>query len=384
MTDHWKQILFVILYIWSLNSSQVISESVSSLTTQDLLIILRDQDARISDIDLNFDLEETETRFDGYSPSTHHKRENITYMAKGDLFRTRKKEFDLGNQNSLSFDQEFSADGKTQYFCNRQAYMGSVQFALPQNSGIRHRWAVFYLSCIHRAPRMVGNHGFECNLIGALEEDDSITVSNEFYEGRPAIVLTRPEYSKIYLDPQLNYAVLGTKSIGDRNFEQINSNFIEVVEGVWMPMNSEQYLKDDSTSITRKIKVNKISINNNFTEEKFKIHFPPGVRVYDYNINTYITPSSKELDSVYLEELLDSAEEKGFIDVDHTSLTDKALSQERNIQPSAGPSFVSDGTANYSSHNTTFYLKLLVIIISMGMTIALFTVASLRRSKNKS
>jgi hypothetical protein len=290
----------------------------------------------------------------------------------------------LEKNNEVSFDQEFSADGKTQYFCDTLDYWGSVQSALPQNCAIGESWAVSYTSCVMRVARIKGNLGFECNLIGALEEDKDITVSEELYENQKAIVLTRPGYSKIYLDPQLNFVVLGVKSIGEYIFEKKNSDFIEVEKGIWMPMHTELSYKDGSKSVVREVKVKKLKVNNGYKQEDFRIKFSPVIRVFDYNLNAYITPSSKELDSIYLGEVLKVAEEKGFIDIKHVNISDSNLSVSENSKLHPDQTDVS----NYSNtecaiSNKFLYLKQVIVALAIGITTLLLVSMGLKNRRKK-
>lgn len=255
----------------------------SSFTTEDILKIWRDQERKLHDIyiDFNFD----ETLKDERGSVVASKRENIMYMSKGNLFRTRKQVFIPKDSNNVSNDWEFSADGTREYYYDRPDY-GIVKNSLPEKAGIKHSWVVHYLSCVHRMPRKKGNIGHECNLIGALEEAKNIEVTEELFEGRKAIVLNRPNFSKIYLDPTLNFAVLGSEATGEQlTFKVRNSNFVKVAESIWMPLQTECTFKQGSNLVIRKTKVNKLKINNNFTKEDFRIKFEPGTTVHDRGMN---------------------------------------------------------------------------------------------------
>ncbi len=254
----------------------------SSFTTEDILKIWRDQERKLHDIyiDFNFD----ETLKDKRGSVVASKRENIMYMSKGNLFRTRKQVFIPKDSNNVSNDWELSADGTREYYYDRPDY-GIVKNSLPEHAAIRHTWVIHYLSCVYRMPRKKGNIGHECNLIGALEEAKNIEVTEELFEGRKAVVLNRPNYSKIYLDPMRNFAVLGSEATGDLTFKCRNSNFVEVAEGIWMPLQTKRTFKQGSNLVIRKTKVNKLKINNNFTKEDFRIKFEPGTTVHDREMN---------------------------------------------------------------------------------------------------
>lgn len=248
----------------------------SSFTREDILNIWRDQEAKIKDLHIDFDLEETLT--DDRGAVTVHKREKITYMAKENRFRTRKQTFDLKSKGEVSTDWEFSADGEREYYCDRPAFYGTVKKSLPEQAGIRDSWVVHYLTCVQWMPRKPGNLGLECNLIGALEEDKSIQVSEGTFDGRPVVVLTRPDFEKFYLDPTLHFAVVGGEAIGKLSFKYRNSRFVEVAAGVWMPQQTERSFRDSKTSqqITRRTTVNSLKVNSEYTDEDFRIRFEPG------------------------------------------------------------------------------------------------------------
>jgi hypothetical protein len=294
-----------------------VGETGPSFTTEDILNIWRDQEAKLKDLYVNFDLEETLT--DDRGSVVASKRESITYMAKENRFRTRKQTFDPKNNGEVSADWEFSADGQREYYCDRPASYGTVKKSLPEQAGIRDSWVVHYLTCLQRMPRKPGNLGFECNLIGALEEDKAIQISQGTFDGRQVVVLIRPGFEKVYLDPKLNFAVLGGEAIGKLTFKYRNSDFVEVAEGVWMPKQTERSFRDTKTSqqVTRKTTVNSLKATCEYSDDDFRIKFDPGIRVRDIDLGTYITPSSADLDGFYLGQLLDMAEDRNSIDVYH-------------------------------------------------------------------
>jgi len=267
----------------------------SSFTRDGILKIWQDQERRLHDIYINFDFEETIKGINGKVKAS--KRENIMYMSKGNLFRTRKQVFVPKGSNHVANDWEFSADGMRKYYCNRTGSHphGTVENSLPEQAGIKDNWVVHYLSSVYRMPRKKGNAGHECNLIGALEEAKTIEVTEELFEGRKAVVLNRPNYSKVYLDPMRNLAVLGSEATGDLTFKCRNSNFVEVAEGIWMPLQTERTFKQGSDLVIRKTKVKKLKVNNNYTKEDFKIKFEPGIRVRDINLKPHVQVEAENL-----------------------------------------------------------------------------------------
>jgi thiol-disulfide isomerase/thioredoxin len=263
----------------------------SSFGTEDVLKVWRNQEDRLKDIYIDFDFVETKKNESGSVIANKH--ENITYMAKENLFRTRKQ---VLVNNEVAKDWEFSADGTREYYYNRTGSDGTVKNSLPEQAGIKHSWAVHYLSCVERNPRKKGNLGYECNLIGALEEDKRIKVTEELFERRNAVVLNRPDYCKIYLDPTLNFAVLGSEATGsDLTFKCKNSNFVEVADGLWLPLQTERTFKEGSDSINRKIKVNELKVNNNYTKEDFRIKFEPGITVRDIDLDSDVQVEGEDV-----------------------------------------------------------------------------------------
>lgn len=303
------------------------SEHDSAFTHEDILTVLRDQEGRIDDLLLEFDSEEAEYTESGVLVG--RKRENTMLMAKGSLFRTRRQSFDPETQEVI-FDQEFAGDGAVEYFCDRQALYGTIRSRLPEQCVMRQSWASDYLISVMRHPRRKGGFGFEGNLIGALEEaPKGITISEEFADGRKIVVLTRfsspgVAHSEIRLDPEMNFAVLSKTGIGmhEGDFRFVNSDFVEVMDGVWLPRKVERF-KRDKTSHTRRetMRVKTIEFNKGFTKGDFAIRFPYGVRVRDLDTRMHVTPSPKELDEVYLDHLLETAAEQNVIDVYHVDKT---------------------------------------------------------------
>gem|GEM_PF-3416443 len=331
------KVLAAILVTVCIVSPSSYCENESDFTHQDILTVLRDQEGRISDFLLEFDSEEVEKSPTGVI--VRRKRENIMLMAKGSLFRTRVRAFDPATQE-LIYDQEFAGDGSVEYFCDRPALYGTIRSRLPDQCITRQSLAETYLLSVKRNPRMKGNFGFEGNLIGALEEaPEGINISEEFVDGRRVLVLTRFSspgigHSEIRLDPEMNFAVLSTTGIGVNKdkFKSINSDFLEVTDGIWLPRKVER-VRRDKTSNTRHetITVNTLEFNNGYDKDEFRIRFPPGVRVEDLDTDMVVTPSPRELDMVYLDHLLSAAVEQNFIDVYHVSQTPN----EANSAPSA-------------------------------------------------
>jgi hypothetical protein len=286
-----------------------------SITPEDILNIWRDQDARVEDFLLDFDLYERTT--DESDGAVSERRENVVLLAKDNLFRTRQRVFEGDDRKKVTSDFEYSADGQREYFCSRLKLDGLVETKLPEQCAIQHRWAIDYLNCVQKMPRKKGNKGFECNLIGALDEDKRIEVSEGVFDGRKVVILIRPGHSRIYLDPERNYAVLGGEATGSLTFKYRNSDFVEVCEGVWMPRQTEKTFRDGSRHILRRTKVNVLKVNNGYQAADFRIQFEPGIRVLDLDLNMQITPSAKQFDPARLERIVRTADKENFIDVYH-------------------------------------------------------------------
>jgi hypothetical protein len=359
------------------------SESTSSFTTEDILNIWRDQEGRMNDIYIDFDYEETREAEDG---SIERRHENITYLAKDNLYRTRKRNFDPTSVDGVSKDWEFSVNGKTKFSYNRLGFDGQVKSSLPENGDIKQGWVVHYLPFTLRMPRKPGSKGNFGDLIGALQQDgDRIGVCEGTYEGRKAVILTRPGYSRIYLDPKLNFAVLGSEATGQLHFKWINSNFSEVAEGIWMPLQILHTTKEGSTRITRRVKVNKLTVNNNYTEKDFEIKFEPGTRVWDRDLGTYITPSPAELDRIYLDGLVKVAEQRDHIDVYHVnepanrSATVDTNSATLIHEGISNPHVLGEADTSGSPHSW----QRVVTFVCIGLTAVLFAFFWLMKHKAK-
>lgn len=271
------------------------SENESALTYEDILTVLRDQEGRINDFLLEYDNEETKRNESG--DIVGRKRSSVMLMAKGNLFRTRVRIFDLETQE-LTDDKEYGADGSLEYLCDRQALYGQIRSRLPEQAVMGQTLAEDYLGSVMRAPKK--KYGIlQLNLIGVLEtlvklnkmsEDFEDGISEEFVDGRKIVVLTRTlsptvGHSEIRLDPQMNFAVLSKTGIGmhEGNLKIINSDFVEVIDGVWLPRKVERFRRSKKTSLTRHqtIKVNMLEFNKGYEKDDFRVRFPPGVRVKD-------------------------------------------------------------------------------------------------------
>jgi len=291
--------IVAIVVVSCMVSRSCYSEDRSTFTHADILTVLRDQEERIEDFLLEFDSEETERTKRG--AIVRRKRENVILMAKGALFRTRKESLDPETQDVI-LDQEFAGDGSVEYFYDRLTRYGTVRSRAPEKCAIRQSWASTYLLSVMRSPRRKGNFGFEGNLIGALEEAPrGIKISEESINGRRIVVLARFSspgiaHSEIRLDPQMSLAVLSTTGIGMHrdNFSFINSDFVEVIDGIWLPRKVER-VKRDKTSHTRHeiIRVKTLKFNEGYEKADFAVRFPDGVEVGDLDAPMDVKPSAK-------------------------------------------------------------------------------------------
>jgi hypothetical protein len=273
-------------------------ENGSAFTHEDILTVLRDQEGRINDFLLEYDNEETKKNESGVIVG--RKRSSVMLMAKGNLFRTRVRILDLETQE-LTDDKEYGADGSLEYLCDRQALYGQIRSRLPEQAVMGQTLAEDYLGSVMRAPKK--KFGIlQLNLIGVLEtlvklnkmsEDFEDGISEELVDGRKIVVLTRTlsptvGHSEIRLDPQMNFAVLSKTGIGmhEGNLKYVNSDFVEVIDGVWLPRKVERFKRDGKTSHTRHeiITVNTIEFNKGYEKDDFRIRFPPGVRVKNEDV----------------------------------------------------------------------------------------------------
>ena len=354
----------------------------ASFTKEDVLNIWRDQEGRLSDFYVDFDFEEMRKGEDGSIVA--HKRENIAYLAKANLFRTRKRVFD-SESGEPKRDWEISADGKREYFCDRPACYGTVKDTLPKQAGIQNTWAIHYLTCVYRMPRQEGNYGRVSNVISILE-DPRTEISEEVFNGRKAVVLTQPGYAKVYLDPKLNFAVLGGEAAGHPKltFKFKNADFVEVEEGIWMPKQAERTFRNGSQLVVRKTSVNEISVNNSFTSDDFRISFEPAIRVRDIDLGIYITPSAKDMNDFYLDSLLALAQDANFIDVYHvgeTPVTNSATPETNIPQPPEGGEFGPSAVGDLGATGRSCSWQMIVTFISLAITAVVLVSYWLRKRK---
>ncbi len=284
----------------------------SSFTKEEILSVWRDQEPGLADLYVDFDL--VETRTDQNDTVIALKHENITYMAKENLFRTRKKVLNPKNHTDIYHDWEFSADGNRKYSCNRRASDGFIQTSPPEKAAIKQSWAVHYLASVYRMPREKDGRTRQCNIISVLE-DTRTEIYEQVLDGRKVVVLTEPNYARTYLDPQRNFAVVAGEAAGHPTltYKFKNSDFAEVAPGIWMPMQTERSFEYGPGYLTRKIKVNELKVNNDYGDEDFRINFEPGVTIHYTDLDLTISPAV--LEGVYSDGLLDTTGKPGPIDV---------------------------------------------------------------------
>lgn len=207
------------------------------ITKKDILNVLLSQEAQINDLSFSFSVEVI-TKDKGVVSRKHRK---VSLSTKDELFRTRTQTFLYEDEEKkLTRDTEVSADGKMVYYLDRVARTFRAEKKIPSEA---QNWGTYYTEPTLRKPRKPGNKGYEGNLIAALEEDyKNIKLLDrmELFEGRKTVVLERPGYCRIYLDPEIGFAVVGMKSIGQLEFQSVNSEFKEVAKGFWLPMRIEQ------------------------------------------------------------------------------------------------------------------------------------------------
>jgi len=263
------------------------SENESAFAYEDILTVLRDQEGRINDFLLEYGDEETNKNESGVIVGRI--RSSVMLMAKGNLFRTRRRAFDPKTPELIS-DKEYGADGSVEYWCDRPALYGFVRSKLPEQVVTGQSLAADYLYSVMRTPKKKSGI-LQGNLLGVLETLGKFAeISEEFVDGRKIVVLTRSisptvGHSEIRLDPLMNFAVLSITGIGmhEGNFKYANSDFVEVIDGVWLPRKVERFRRSEKTSLTRHqtIKVNTLEFNKGYEKDDFRIRFPPGVRVKD-------------------------------------------------------------------------------------------------------
>lgn len=283
------RVLVVIVVMSCIVSGLCCSENESAFTHEDILTVLRDQEGRINDFLLEFDSETAVQTESGVI--VDRKRKSVMLMAKSNLFRTRVRRFDPETQE-LIIDMEYGADGSVEYLCDRPALYGVIRSRLPEQVAKGQTLAADYLYSVMRKPKEKRGMGLQGNLIGVLEKTGKdIKISEEFVDGRKIVVLTRfvsptVDHTEIRLDPQMNFAVLSITGIGMREgLKFINSDFVEVIDDVWLPRKVERFTRDEKTSLTghQTIKVNTLEFNKGYEKEDFRIRFPPGVKVRDYD-----------------------------------------------------------------------------------------------------
>ncbi|MHC4156475.1 MAG: LolA-like protein [Planctomycetota bacterium] len=261
------------------------------ITKDDILNILLAQEGQVDDFSFSFTMEHT-INDNGKVTRTH---KEISLFTKGDLFRTKKQTFLCENaEKKLIVDTEISADGQIVYLLDRISMTGEVETKSPKEAGVGQNWGWAYTGPTLRKPRRRGNRGYEGNLIAALEEDyDNIKLldKSELFEGRNTIVLERPGYCRIYLDPTINFAVVGLESIGEIEFRAVNSEFKEVRKGFWLPMHMEMSQKRNNRAEKKQLQISDLKVNSGLTAKDFKIEFPKGVRIYDKNIGMLLPPN---------------------------------------------------------------------------------------------
>ncbi len=256
------------------------------LTPEDIVKKLRDREARINDLLLEFD-EEQIVGIPG-NGIIERKRRHITLVANDTLFRTRMQAFDPDTQE-LILDQEYAGDGAVEYFCDRIAGHGTIRAARPEQCRVRQAWAKHYLQSAQREIQVAGSGGFEGNLVGA-----SVAAGLELHmqgmsAGRRLVVLGRRGHSSFDLAPDMNFAVLridaGTTASGATAFNHKNSIFNEVADGIWMPLKTESVESQGEVTTTIKIEVKKIGINRGYTADDCRIDFEPGIRVRNLDLD---------------------------------------------------------------------------------------------------
>ena len=250
-------------------------------TREDILRVLRDQAARINDLFLEFEEEQIVRRRGG--GIIGHKRHRVTLRAKDRLFRIRKQEIDPVTQGII-FDQEYAEDGATAYSLDRTAGNGTFHAARPEQGAVRQEWAKYYL----RNVQMKGNPDYQGALRGALEAaSQDITVNQGMIKRRRQVFLSHSGHARIQLDPDMNFAVSKISIDGEESslFKGTNSDFVEVIEGIWMPLKTENILRQGETTTGITTKVNRIEFNNGYTVNDFRIDFEPDIRARDLDLD---------------------------------------------------------------------------------------------------
>jgi hypothetical protein len=88
-----------------------------------------------------------------------------------------------------------------------------------------------------------------------------------------------------WIDPTIGFVVRRTRH--EPRGGQVRQTDITYakhdVTGAWMPASWEQvqYAKDGTPSITERVTIEKVTVNQNWPDAEFDLTFPPGVRVWD-------------------------------------------------------------------------------------------------------
>jgi len=163
---------------------------------------------------------------------------------------------------------------------------GQMKDSPPENAAIQHGWPLQYLMLVKRIPRGTGQMGLEGCLIGTLLGDPWITVSDDVYDGRPVVTIAGTNNGRIFVDPAMNYAIVGGDAVGTINqtHKYHHSDFVEVVDDIWMPRHMEFTSLDREGRTVRKVfKVNKTAFNSGYTKDDFRIKVERGMQMWDVN-----------------------------------------------------------------------------------------------------
>ncbi len=126
---------------------------------------------------------------------------------------------------------------------------------------------------------MKGSAGLEGNLMGALEESSqNFHIADGVLGSRRTVFFTRTGHSQIQMDRLMNFAITG---INGNSFPRTNSDFVEVIDGIWMPLKTESILPQEDQTTIYTAKVRRIKFNNGYTAKDFRIKFAPGIEVRD-------------------------------------------------------------------------------------------------------
>ena len=299
--------------LYAANSSQ------HGITKADILNVWLGQEGRLEDFFVGFDFEMITKDKKTLEPVETRRFKN-SLATKGDLFKTRRQEFEGPQEMEiLKFDHQWSADGNTVFYYDAGAKYATVQTKLPTLAAIKQNWASFYNSACWRMPlREPGDRAFGANLIGVLQEYPDLKIIDKAqpFGGRNTIVLELTGRGRLYLDPELAFAVVGFESTkGD--LHRVNSQFKELTQGFWLPMRSEWRNERRNTIEEITIQVTELKVNQALTPKDFRIEFPRGTRIFDRNINAYLPPTEGGVSDQYLQELLYTAVDEDMIDVHH-------------------------------------------------------------------